>query len=66
MTRPVLTAAEVTDLCSTAAAAWEQLGPRQRVARFEWKGRKYRAVRSIFRLQVQSADNRRLIAERWD
>lgn len=66
MKRAELSPSEVTDLCDAGAAAREALGPRQRVARFEWRGRRYRAVRSIFGLQVQSGDGRRLVAQRYD
>ena len=66
MRKPSLSPADVTALCDAAAKAWDKLTGRKSVARFEWRGVKYRATRSIFRLQVQSADNRRCIAERWD
>lgn len=57
--------ADVVALLDAAQAAWDALPPRKRVARFEWKGRKYRATSTLFRLQVATADNRRFIAYRW-
>lgn len=56
---------EVTDLCSAAQAAWDQLGPRGAAAKFRWRGKTYVATRSQFRLCVDNA-NGEPVACRYD
>ena len=51
-------------ICKAGWAAIDALPATRRIARFEWKGRTYRAVRMFVGMQIQSADKRRLIVER--
>jgi hypothetical protein len=53
-----LTPSEVTELCTAAQTAWDDLGPRQTKALFKWRGRTYVATHSIFRLCVDTPDGR--------
>lgn len=50
-----LSSADVTALCAAADAAWNNLGPRQKRAPFSWRGRRYVASRTVFRLCVHNA-----------
>lgn len=60
-----LTPAEVTDICSHGQVAWDKLGDRASKAPFTWRGMKFVAMRSQFRLMVDTADGRP-VACRYD
>ena len=51
-------------ICKAGWTAIDSLPTTRRIARFEWKGRTYRAVRMFVGMQIQSGDKRRLIVER--
>jgi hypothetical protein len=60
-----LTPAEITELCTEGDAAWKQLGPRQKKAKFKWRGRSYVAKHTNFRLCIENEAGE-LVASRWD
>jgi hypothetical protein len=50
-----LTPADVTALCAAAEKAWFRIGPNARRAPYTWRGRRYVASHTSFRLIVQTA-----------
>ena len=60
-----LSPTEVTDICAHAQAAWEKLGPNQTKAPFTWRGKKYVATHTSFRLCVDTPEGKP-VACRYD
>ncbi|MBN8841831.1 MAG: hypothetical protein J0H88_01185 [Sphingomonadales bacterium] len=60
-----LSSAEVTDICAHAKVAWDKIGPRATKAPFTWRGMKFVASHSQFRLLVDTVDGRP-VACRYD
>ncbi len=60
-----LSPSEVTDICAHGQAAWDKVGARATKAPFVWRGQKFVATRSTFRLMVDTADGRP-VACRYD
>lgn len=60
-----LSPSEVTELCDAAQAAWNKLRPRQKKAEFSWRGERYVATHTTFRLLVNTLSGEP-VAERFD
>lgn len=56
MDKDKLTQEDVTSLCDAAQAAWREMGPRGTRAVFTWRGQKFVASHSSFRLKVDTLD----------
>ena len=65
MTAENLTPAEVTAICTAAQEAWDKVGPRATKAPFTWRGKRYNATHSSFRLCVNTHDGKP-VACRYD
>lgn len=64
MTRKLLSDLQVEELVRQGALAIASLPANRRIAIISLDGKSYRAVRTYGGMQIQSADRRRLIAER--
>ncbi len=51
-----LTPAEVTAICTAAQEAWDKISPQATKAPFTWRGKRYVATHTLFRLCVDTAD----------
>lgn len=60
-----LTPAEVIEICSAGLQEWNKLGPCQSRAIFTWRGKRYVATHTTFRLCVDTID-RKPVACRYD
>lgn len=62
---PKFTPADVTSLCDAAKDAWGKISPNARRAEFTWRGKKYVATHTSFRLLVHTLDGTP-VAARYD
>lgn len=56
MPQPELTSQEVTAICTAAAAAWNAAPAKARSVPFTWRGKRYVASHTSFRLLVNKPD----------
>jgi hypothetical protein len=60
-----LTQADVNDLCRVAQWAWKQAPGNAYCARFRWRGKRYVAEHTLFRLLIYTPDGT-LVAACYD
>ena len=65
MDKDKLTQEDVAALMNAAAEAWEKLGPNGNRAAFTWRGQRYIASHTSFRLVVHTLDGKP-VAGRYD
>lgn len=65
MAKQDLTSAEVTELCSAGYDAWNKLGPHKKLASFKWRGERYVARHTGFRLCIDNAAGQPVVC-RWE
>lgn len=60
-----LSKADRAELCNAAQAAWNKLGPKGSSAPFTWRGERYVAKHTSFRLLVDTHDGKPVVS-RYD
>jgi len=51
-----MTQADVDQLCRAAQHAWRQAGPRQKLVRFVWRGKRFSSDMTILRVRIHAED----------
>ncbi|SRR6266436_719143 len=51
-----MTQEDINQLCRAAQHAWRQAGPRQKLVRFVWRGKRYQSDMTILRVRIHAED----------